>query len=77
MTFPSANSLRPPSYKGSSEKTLHIPMRDGTRLAVDLYLPRGLAPKPKSKPFFAATRYWRNQQLQSAFPLGFSLSDSA
>jgi hypothetical protein len=77
MTFPSETSLRPPSYKGSTEQTLYIPMRDGTRLAVDLYLPRGLAPETKIPAIFAATRYWRNQQLKAPFAWFLSLPDSA
>jgi putative CocE/NonD family hydrolase len=77
MTFPSTQTLRPPSYKGSTEQTLYIPMRDGTRLAVDLYLPRGLAPETKIPALFAATRYWRNQQLKAPFSWFLSLPDSA
>ena len=77
MTFPSTESLRPPQYKGSTEQTLYIPMRDGTRLAVDLYLPRGLAPETKIPALFAATRYWRAQQLKAPFAWFLSLPDSA
>ncbi|MFN8383524.1 MAG: CocE/NonD family hydrolase [Anaerolineales bacterium] len=77
MTFPSTTPLRPPQYKGSTEQTLYIPMRDGTRLAVDLYLPRGLAPNAKVPALFAATRYWRAQQLRAPFLWFLSLPDSA
>jgi putative CocE/NonD family hydrolase len=77
MTFPSATPLRPPQYKGSTEQTLYIPMRDGTHLAIDLYLPRGLAPEAKIPALFAATRYWRAQQLKAPFSWFLSLPDSA
>jgi len=77
MTFPSTIPLRPPCFKGSTEQSLYIPMRDGIRLAVDLYLPRGLAPDEKIPALFAATRYWRAQQLKAPFRWFLSLPDSA
>jgi len=52
-------------------------MRDGIRLAVDLYLPRGLNPETKIPALFAATRYWRAQQLNAPFSWFLSLPDSA
>jgi putative CocE/NonD family hydrolase len=52
-------------------------MRDGVRLAVDLSLPRGMAPETKIPALFAATRYWRSQQLKAPFSWFFSLPDSA
>jgi putative CocE/NonD family hydrolase len=77
MSFPSTTPLRPPQYKGSTEQTLYIPMRDGVRLAVELYLPRGLASETKIPALFAATRYWRAQQLKAPFARFLSLPDSA
>ncbi|MBP8000998.1 MAG: CocE/NonD family hydrolase [Chloroflexi bacterium] len=77
MTFPSTHPLRPPQYKGSTEQTLYIPMRDGVHLAADLYLPRGLTPTTQITALFAATRYWRAQQLKSPFAWFLSLPDSA
>ncbi|MFH2040223.1 MAG: CocE/NonD family hydrolase [Chloroflexota bacterium] len=77
MTFPSTQPLRPPQYKGSNEYSLYIPMRDKIRLAVDLYLPRGLAPKIKIPVLIAATRYWRAQQIKTPFSWFISLPDSA
>jgi uncharacterized protein len=77
MTFPSTVPLRPPKYKGSTEQSLYIPMRDGVRLAVDIYLPKGLQPDSKIPTLFAATRYWRAQQLKAPFSWFLSLPDSA
>lgn len=77
MIFPSTESLRQPLYKGSTEQSLYIPMRDGVRLAVDLYLPKGLQPDTKIPTLFAATRYWRAQQLKVPFSWFLSLPDSA
>ena len=77
MTFPSTTPLRPPRFKSSTEQSLYIPMRDGICLAVDVYLPRGLAPNEKIPALFAATRYWRAQQLKAPFRWFLSLPDSA
>jgi uncharacterized protein len=77
MAFPSTLPLRPPQYKGSTAQTLYVPMRDGTRLAVDLYLPRGLNPGSRIPALFAATRYWRAQQLKAPFAWFLSPPDSA
>lgn len=39
--------------------SVFAPMADGTRLAVDLYLPTGLAPDRKLPTVLVSTRYWR------------------
>ncbi|MBI5963652.1 MAG: CocE/NonD family hydrolase [Chloroflexi bacterium] len=77
MNFPSNTPLRMPHYKGSTAHSIYIPMRDGVRLAVDIYLPRGLEPDTKIPALFAATRYWRAQQLKAPFSWFLSLPDSA
>lgn len=77
MTFPTDQPLRPPQYKGATTQRLYLPMRDGIRLAVDLHLPRGLAPETKIPALFAATRYWRAQQLRAPFAWLFTLPDAA
>ena len=77
MTFPAITSLRSPQYKGAITQSLYIPMRDGVRLAIDLSLPRDLAPETKIPALFAATRYWRAQQLKAPFSWFLSLPDSA
>ena len=52
-------------------------MRDGARIAVDLSLPRNLPSSTKLPALFAATRYWRAQQVRAPFAWFISLPDSA
>ena len=54
-------------------------MRDGIRLAVDLSLPGnlGVGKDARIPALFAATRYWRAQQLRAPFAWFLSLPDSA
>ncbi|MEI7848964.1 MAG: CocE/NonD family hydrolase [Chloroflexota bacterium] len=76
MTFPVNTPLRAPVYKGAATQPLYVSMRDGVRLAVDISLPRGLG-NARIPTLFAATRYWRAQQLRAPFAWFFSLPDSA
>lgn len=77
MTFPPTTPLRSPRYKGATTQSLYVSMRDGVRLAVDLSLPRNLLHTDKLPALFAATRYWRAQQLKAPFSWFLSLPDSA
>jgi putative CocE/NonD family hydrolase len=76
MTFPVNTPVRAPVYKGAATQSLYVSMRDGVRLAVDISLPRGLG-NARIPALFAATRYWRAQQLRAPFAWFFSLPDSA
>ena len=40
-------------------QALHIPMRDGVRIAVDVWLPEGIEPGARLPTMIRATRYWR------------------
>ena len=40
-------------------QALHIPMRDGVRIAVDVWLPEGIEPDARLPTMIRATRYWR------------------
>src|SRR2546423_520236 len=40
-------------------QALHIPMRDGVRIAIDIWLPAGLQPGERVPTLMRATRYWR------------------
>jgi putative CocE/NonD family hydrolase len=42
-----------------SVKAFYLPMRDGIKIAVNLYLPKELDPKAKLPTILFATRYWR------------------
>lgn len=43
--------------------SLYVPMRDGVRIAIDLWLPKGLGPDRKIPAILRATRYWRAQDV--------------
>ncbi len=43
-------------------QSIYVPAADGVKLAVDIFLPKGLAPGTKLPTFFAATRYQRGQK---------------
>ncbi len=77
MTFPANTPLRAPRFKGATTQSLYISMRDGTRLAVDLSLPKGLTAGDNVSALFAATRYWRAQQLRAPVAWFLNLPDSA
>ena len=40
-------------------QALHVPMRDGVRIAVDVWLPDGIQPGDRLPAMMRATRYWR------------------
>ena len=40
-------------------RSIYVPVADGTRLAVDIFLPQDLAPTKRLPTLYTATRYWR------------------
>jgi hypothetical protein len=46
-----------------------VPVADGTRLAVDIFLPKGTAESVRLPTLYRATRYWRGQKNQPIEPL--------
>jgi putative CocE/NonD family hydrolase len=54
-------------YKGLVMKTYYLTMRDSTRLAVDLYLPKGLKEGDKIPCIVHQTRYWRRPDVKFPF----------
>jgi len=54
-------------YEGYSTSSIYIPMRDGVKIAIDIYLPEGLAPDEKVSSVLMQTRYWRAVQLRKPF----------
>src|ERR1700757_3598415 len=43
---------------GIKRRSVYVPVADGTRLAVDIFLPRSLAPTARIPTLYTATRYW-------------------
>lgn len=46
-------------YKGIKKTSLYLPMKDGVKLAVNVYLPKGLKEGEKIPTILYQTRYWR------------------
>ena len=49
-------------------QSVYVSAADGVKLAVDIFLPKGLAPGTKFPTFFAATRYQRGQKNKPIAP---------
>ena len=57
----------PPEYEKSIRRSSYITMRDGVRIAVDVYLPKGLKGGTRLPTILRATRYWRRFDLRAPF----------
>jgi putative CocE/NonD family hydrolase len=53
-----------PQYEGLTTQALHIPMRDGVRIAIDLMLPENLPADAKIPTIVKSTCYWRAIELR-------------
>jgi predicted acyl esterase len=49
----------PRRFYGITNRSFYLPMRDGVRLAVDLYLPKDLPAGEKLPALLVQSRYWR------------------
>jgi putative CocE/NonD family hydrolase len=56
-------------YKGYTSKSFYLEMRDGVKIAVDLYLPKGIKPGEKIPTILHQTRYWRNVEIRWPFSM--------
>ena len=56
-------------YHGFTRTSRYLTMRDGVRIAIDLYLPKGLAPGERIPTILRQTRYWRRMIYR--WPFGF------
>ncbi len=61
--------VRRPEYRGVKRTSFYLPMRDGTRLAADLYLPRGLKAGTRLPTIVIQTRYVRRMQYRFPFSI--------
>ncbi|MDP8225817.1 MAG: CocE/NonD family hydrolase [Candidatus Lernaella stagnicola] len=62
-------------YTGYTRSSFYLPMRDGVRIAVDLYLPKGLPDGEKIPAALSQTRYWRRLQVNKPFGLIFKMTE--
>jgi putative CocE/NonD family hydrolase len=51
-----------PKYKEWERQSLYLTMRDGIKIAIDVVLPKPLAPGEKIPAIMRMTRYWRSKQ---------------
>jgi putative CocE/NonD family hydrolase len=58
---------REPKYRGLTTRSLHVTVRDGVRIAVDVMLPEGLQPEDKLPTLLMQTRYWRSRDIRAPF----------
>jgi putative CocE/NonD family hydrolase len=62
------SSHREPKYNGYSVQSLYVPMLDGVRLAVSVYLPQGLPSADRIPTLLFRTRYWRDEVWRNGQP---------
>lgn len=58
-----------PAYGGVERTSRYLTMRDGVKIAIDLYLPEGLPEGEKIPAILWQTRYWRGWKLRWPFSL--------
>jgi uncharacterized protein len=58
-----------PLYSGMTWTSQYVTMRDGVRLAVDVYLPKGLPPGVRLPVLLTQSRYWR--AIEAITPLSW------
>jgi predicted acyl esterase len=61
---------RRPRYKGVATESLHVPMSDGGRIAVDVLRPRNAPVDLKLPAILIIARYWRSFALRGFAPPG-------
>lgn len=59
-------------YHGQRRRSVYVPMRDGVRLAVDVWLPADAPPGARFPAMLQQTRYWRRPGIR--FPVNLFVS---
>ncbi|MGI8547905.1 MAG: CocE/NonD family hydrolase [Gemmatimonadaceae bacterium] len=57
-----AARVRTPTYRGLVRQAVYVTVRDGVRIAADVYLPSSLPPGTRLPAILEQTRYWRSMQ---------------
>lgn len=57
-----------PKYKELEQHSLYLTMRDGVKIAIDVVLPKPLAPEEKIPTIMHMTRYWRSNLADKPAP---------
>ncbi len=71
LTAPAPYDIGEPEYDGVIRKSIYLTMRDGIKIAIDLYLPEGLPDDTKIPAILHQTRYWRSAELRWPFSIFF------
>lgn len=58
----------PPRHRGVVTESLHVPMRDGTKIAVDVMRPGDASPDSRLPTILIIARYWRSFALRGFEP---------
>ncbi len=61
-------------YRQFKTQSLHVTAKDGTKLAIDVHLPKGLPPDTKLPTIMKVTRYWRAWWLR--WPMSLKHKDA-
>lgn len=67
VEIPVPYDMGEPVYEGITRKSFHLTMRDGVKIAVDVYLPEDLKPGTKLPTLMWQTRYWRSMKIRTGF----------
>jgi uncharacterized protein len=59
---------RPAHHKGVETRSMHVPMSDGTKIAVDVMRPGDADPKTRLPTILIIARYWRSFALRGPAP---------
>jgi uncharacterized protein len=57
--IPRYQGYREPQYQDITTSALYVAMRDGTKIAIDVMLPKDLPPATRIPALLSITRYWR------------------
>lgn len=58
----SACTFRAAENADAERRSMYVPTADGTRLAIDIFLPKEMAADAKIATWYTATRYWRGEK---------------
>jgi putative CocE/NonD family hydrolase len=61
-TFGKYEKYAKPQYKDVAMRALYVTMRDGVKIALDVWLPKGLPSNAKLPAIISQTRYWRARE---------------
>jgi putative CocE/NonD family hydrolase len=58
---------RDTSFKGIKKRSYYLTMRDGVKIAVEVFLPKNILPEQKLPTILLQTRYWRDYEFRIPF----------